>query len=429
MSPISRRPLPAVLSSRRVRTLKVKCPTWQHVETFYSRKLRKDKTLTLRVPFHPDEGTQLTIGLELPDGEVINVPGTVLGVETGEDGERNAMRLFLSGLDSALLDRLKALVASARSTTSVDPVPRRPATQPGARASTAPAAPTPSFGSSRSGPTYVGAASTLPPSKPEDVPVDELIEPPVEPTADDVSEYERDVFRYLEGELRRMRQSAAFEVLGVPEHADVTALRAAYFELTKQFHPDLFARYRSHAILHMAQELFIHINKAYDRMRNALVAAGHAIVAGPALIPHDGWLAGMDDIQGSQSSGDERSFDSARMTAPQRGGRSVPEHIDDQPSGRQGISDLLSLVRTGKFEEARERVAAALHFDPRDRRMRALYHVISGRELMAAGEETAAATQFEAALAHDRNCREAREAIEELRATGLHSGLYPRTLR
>ncbi len=107
----------------------------------------------------------------------------------------------------------------------------------------------------------------------------------------------------------------------------------------------------------------------------------------------------------------------------------MPEHIDDQPSSRQGISDLLALVRTGKFEEARERVAAALHFDPRDRRMRALYHVISGRELMAAGEETAAATQFEAALAHDRNCREAREAIEELRATGLHSGLYPRTLR
>jgi curved DNA-binding protein CbpA len=410
-----------------VRTLKVKCPTWQHVETFYSRKLRKDKTLTLRVPFQPEEGTQLTIGLELPDGEVINVPGTVIGVEAGEDGERNAMRLFLHGLDATLLERLKVMVASARSTTSLDPVPPRHAAKAGARASTAPAAPpSATLGPSRSGPTFMPAATTLPASKPEDAPVDELVEPPVEPTADDVSEYERDVFLYLEGELRRLRQSAAYEVLGVDEHADVTALRAAYFELTKQFHPDLFARYRSHAILHMAQELFIHINKAYDRMRNALVAAGHAIVAGPALIPHEGWLAGMDDIHGP---GDERSFDSARMAAPQRGGRSVPEHIEDQPSGRQGISDLLALVRTGKFEEARERVAAALHFDPRDRRMRALYHVISGRELMAAGEETAAATQFEAALAHDRNCREAREAIEELRATGLHSGLYPRTLR
>lgn len=413
-----------MLSSSRVRTLKVRCPTWQHVETFYSRKLRKDKTLTLRVPFHPDEGTQLTIGLELPDGEVINVPGTVIGVEAGEDGERNAMRLFLNGLDATLLERLKAMVAAARSTTSVDPVPPRPATKTGARAATASAAPTAGFGVSRSGPTYLSSA--VPASTPEDVPVDELVEPPVEPTADDVSEYERDVFLYLEGELRRLRQSAAYEVLGVDEHADVNALRAAYFQLTKQFHPDLFARYRSRAIMHMAQELFIHINKAYDRMRNALVAAGHAIVAGPALIPHDGWLAGLDDIQ---TPGEERSFDSARMTAtPPRGGRSVPEHVDDQPS-RQGISDLLALVRTGKFEEARERVAAALHFDPRDRRMRALYHVISGRELMAAGEETAAATQFEAALAHDRNCREAREAIEELRATGLHSGLYPRTLR
>lgn len=413
-----------MLSSKRVRTLKVKCPTWQHVETFYSRKLRKDKTLTLRVPFHPDEGTQLTIGLELPEGDVINIPGTVIGVEAGEDGQRNAMRLYLHGLDVTLLDRLKALVASSRSTTSVDPVPRRPATNAGARATTAPAAPTSGYSSSLSGPTYV--SSPLPASTPEDAPVDELVEPPVEPTAGDVSEYERDVFLYLEGELRRMRQSAAYEVLGLDEHADVTALRAAYFELTKQFHPDLFARYRSRAILHMAQELFIHINKAYDRMRNALVAAGHAIVAGPALIPHDGWLAGLDDIQGP---GDEHSFDSARMTSvPPRGGRSVPEHVEDQPS-RQGINELLTLVRTGKFEEARERVAAALHFDPRDRRMRALYHVISGRELMAAGEETAAATQFEAALAHDRSCREAREAIEELRATGLHSGLYPRTLR
>jgi curved DNA-binding protein CbpA len=212
-----------------------------------------------------------------------------------------------------------------------------------------------------------------------------------------------------------MRESASYEVLGVDQNADVAVIRAAYFELTKRFHPDLFARYRSRAILHMSQELFIHINKAYDRLRNALVAAGQAIVAGPALIPHDGWLAGMDDIHGA----DDVSQVSLRRE------RSYGE----DPPSRQGTGDLLALVRTGKFEEARERVAAALHYDPRDRRMRALYHVISGRELMSRHEGTAAATQFEAALAHDRTCREAREALEELRASGLHSGLYPRSLR
>ena len=89
---------------------------------------------------------------------------------------------------------------------------------------------------------------------------------------------------------------------------------------------------------------------------------------------------------------------------------------------------LLALLY-GLFATPLYTASVQILIDPRDRRMRSLYHVISGRELMARGEETAAATQFEAALAHDRNCREAREALEELRASGLHSGLYPRTLR
>lgn len=425
-----------MLSSGRVRTLKVKCPTWQHVETFYSRKLRKDRTLTLRVPFEPEEGAQISVGLELPSGEVVNIPGTIVGVSTAEDEDRNAMRLFLHGLDDAMLERLKQMVAEAGASTRAPEPATRPAspaaarTSPRSKRSTAPpaqaarpsssgkaaarasqpaaAAPAQPASATRSGPTAVVPAST-----PEDAPIDELIEPPFQPGVEDVSEYERDVFLYLDGELRRMRECAAYEVLGVDESAGVAAIRAAYFELTKRFHPDLFARYRSRAILHMSQELFIHINKAYDRMRNALVAAGHAIIAGPALIPHDGWLAGIDDMS-DETSGisllRERSY-------------------GEDPPSRQGTGDLLALVRQGKFEEARERVAAALHYDPRDRRMRALYHVISGRELMARGEETAAATQFEAALAHDRKCREAREALEELRASGMHSGLYPRTLR
>jgi hypothetical protein len=437
-----------VLSSGRVRTLKVKCPTWRHVETFYSRKLRKDRTLTLRVPFEPEEGAQISVGLELPNGEMMNIPGTIIGVSTAEDEDRNAMRLFLHGLDAALLDQLKQMVAEADASTQPQPESARPAAQAPAQASmqalgqalgqapgqtsrqapgqTSPqasrttphaeAAPGQLAGTPRSGPIIVQPTVMPPASSPEDAPVDELIEPPFEPGIEDVSEYERDVFLYLDEELRRMRESAAYEALGVDEHADVATIRAAYFELTKRFHPDLFARYRSRAILHMCQELFIHINKAYDRMRNALVSAGHAIVAGPALIPHDGWLAGLDDIQGA---GDDTSSISLRRE------RSYGE----EPPSRQGTGDLLALVRAGKFEEARERVAAALHYDPRDRRMRALYHVISGRELMARHEETAAATQFEAALAHDRTCREAREALEELRASGLHSGLYPRTLR
>lgn len=461
-----------MLSSGRVRTLKVKCPTWRHVETFYSRKLRKDKTLTLRVPFHADEGTKIKLGLELPEGEVMNIEGTVLDITPGEAGERNGLRIYLHGLDAALLDRLKGLItehgeaapaqgaaqapASARKPAAARPgatgrdaagsptasqnAPGRKAasapggaggraadravTSPGQRASSqAGAAPRARAATARSGPVAAETTIVPPAASPEDAPVDEVVEPPFEPSLDNVSEYEREVFGYLEGELTRMRESAAHDVLGVDEDADVVEIRDAYFDLTKRFHPDLFARYRSRTILHMAQELFIHINKAYDRMRDALVQAGRAIVAGPALIPHDGWMAGIDDIQGHGAG--EHQDESAGI-----GGQGAPDGWAGTRAGSAaGDEEVMALIAAGKFEQAREHVAAALHGDPRDRHLRALYYVINGRELLAAGEDTAAATQFEAALAHDRDCRAAHEAIEKLRASGRHSGLHPRTFR
>jgi hypothetical protein len=198
----------------------------------------------------------------------------------------------------------------------------------------------------------------------------------------------------------------------------VYQVRRAYFERAKRFHPDLFARYRSRAVLHMAQELFIHYNKAYDRMRHALVVAGRAIIAGPALLPHDGWLAGLDDMV---------SADEPVGSVPAAASR--PARAAANQDGPELEADVLALVDAGSFEAARERVAAALHFDPRNRHTRALYHFISGRERLVAGETMSAATQFEAALAHDKDCRHARDALDELHARGQHPGLFPRSIR
>jgi hypothetical protein len=66
----------------------------------------------------------------------------------------------------------------------------------------------------------------------------------------------------------------------------------------------------------------------------------------------------------------------------------------------------------GRWAEARERFAAALKIDPRNRPVRALYHVASGHELRARGQDAQATLQFETALAHDRECEEARRALQ-----------------
>ena len=409
-----------MLSCWRVRTLKVKCPTWQHVETFYGRKLRKDNTLTLRVPFQAEEGSQVTLGLQLPNDTTVNVEGTVIGLTAAEGDQKNGIRLFLHGMTPAVREQLEAMVAEGLHgrAASHEAAPAPPAKAPPVSAKApAPPAKAPPPMPPRQAASPRRPPATPPVSVPADAPVDEVLEPPFEPTIQDVSEYEREVFTYLDSELGRLRECAAHEVLEVPEDADVHQVRRAYFDRSKRFHPDLFARYRSRAVLHMAQELFIHFNKAYDRMRDGLVVAGRAIVAGPALLPHDGWLASLDDMDAADEPARPTPAPSSR---PARASTNQSAEIEE---------DVLALVEAGSFEAARERVAAALHFDPRNRRTRALYHFISGRERLAAGETMSAATQFEAALAHDKDCQQARQALDDLHARGHHTGLYPRSMR
>jgi hypothetical protein len=389
-----------------VRTLKVKCPTWQHVETFYERKLRPDKTLTIRVPFNPQEGSNVTLGLQLPDGSVTAIEGKVLGVMASPSGKKAAIRLHLHGMTEEVLGRLRAQVEASRkdSPTAHD----RMMASAGAERMV-PGRSDPAL--RRNSQT---AVPTMPPAPlPEDAPIDEVVDMPSAPVADQVSEFERDVFMQLEAELKQLKECAAHEVLGVTPDAEVVHIRHAYFARTKHFHPDLFARYRSPVIMYMAQEVFIYINRAYDRMRDAAVAAGRAVLAGPALLPHDGWLAGLDDISAAEPvAGAGREAGEGRA----------------RPLGQvQGTAE--ELMAAGDYEGAREHVADALHADPRNRQLRALYYVVGGKQALSAGDTVLASSQFEAALAHDHDCAEARAALDELRARGQHSGVFSRTLR
>lgn len=386
-----------------MRTLKVKCSTWQHVETFYERKLRRDKTLTIRVPFEPKVGSIMSLGLQLPNGTAMAIDGKVMSADA-DGGGKTALRLHLHGLTEAVVAELKAMVAAAGQGA-------RSGTRAGARATTradrasAPQAPSSTTARGRD------AGPVPPAARPEDAPMSERVEPPFEPDRDELGGYELGVFDELDAEIRRVRECAAHQVLGVADDADVAEIRGAYFELSKRYHPDLYAKYRSAAIMSLAQDVFIYVNRAYDRMRDSTVEAGSAVIAGPALLPHDGWLIGMDDIEPDVH---------------------VMMESDSQPTSAQSMPIIQStaeeLMAAGDFEGAREHVAEALHADPRNRQLRALYYVISGKQALLEGDTVLASTQFEAALAHDRDFRQARAALDELRANN-QSGVFPRTLR
>lgn len=435
-------------------SLKVKCPTWDHVESFYARKVKDGNSLSARVPFHPHVGEVVTIALELPDELVIAIESEVLETAPAPDGKKSAVRMRLVGLTPSVRSRLESLVAEARSQRSASGPRLRPETPP--------------------------MPQVLPPPEPVDAPVDEVVETPVIPSVDQVPPGHRAVFSQLEGELKRMREAAANEVLGVNWDAEVEEIRGAYFALTRRLHPDVFARHRSPAIQLIASELFIHINRAYDRMRDAAVASGSAIAPGPALLPHRGWMAEFDDI-GAQPGPAHAAPPPAKRAAtppppppPGMKGRKTPtpvpltheglfgdeatpkpgpplasptertdldtgtqtggvtrwasgsgptgEDAGSDTSAAQLVADARTLIADGEYGRAREMLVTVLRREPRNRTARSLYHLCSAEILLAAGKAVEATTQLEVAAAHDSTCEEVRAAVARVRPDPAKKG-------
>jgi hypothetical protein len=410
-------------------TLKVKCPTWDHVESFYARKVKEGGSLSARVPFQPHIGEVVTLALELPDELVIAIEGEVLEAAPAPDGRKTAVRMRLTGLTPSVRARLESLVADGRGQKSA-PRPR-PVTPPG----------------------------LLPPSEPVDAPVDEVVEPVLIPSADEVAAEHRPVFLELERELRRLREAAAHDVLGVKWDASVEEIRAAYFALTRRLHPDVFARHRSREVHLIASELFIHINRAYDRMRDAAVASGSAIAPGPALMPHRGWMAEFEDI-GTQARPAPvipgvSLAPSRPPPIPSKTPTPVPFTSDDLFEGSreatpppslatgsgpasgagatpvaQVVAEARRLIAERGFTPARDLLIGALRREPRNRTARSLYHLCSAEILMAEGKAVEATTQLEVAVAHDSTCEEVRAALARARQNqGKKGGLFRRLFK
>jgi len=366
------------------RTLRVKCSSWDQVEQFYLRKLHRGRLVTIRVPFVPVPGDAISLGLELPNDLVVAVDGTIARVHPSGD-DRSAVEIELHGLTPDVVDRLEALVADGRRASS----PRA------------------------------------------------VAPPPPEDTTPDPS-YQ--LLIALDGELRQMRLLAVHEVLGVSWDASAIEVRSAWRRLCLRYHPDAVAQHRSAAVSHLAEELMILVNRAYDRMRAALVAEGRASALGPALHPEKGWLVAFDAISTGEVAAPPPSDSARRRKNPTTGHPSVSfepttdqifaelaeEKVEDM--SRSSIDAARAVASDNVFEKqararliagdhqgAREILAAALYVYPKNSILRALYHVAAAMEALDEDQSERAAAQLEAALSADPGCREARLAWEELR--------------
>jgi len=390
------------------RILRVRCVTWDQVEAFYTRKLRRGRVLSMRVPFAAEPNAEVTLGLELPNQMVVVIDGTVTQVGDEVDG-KTAVEINLHGVTPELVARLETLVADGRAT-------------PGESDDGEPTSPAPD------GEPATAEVAMLDEETPEPAP---------DPVAS-LSESERAVYQSLEGELLRMRELAAHEVLGVSWGATPEEVRSAWIALGRRFHPDVMARHRSPALGRVCEEIAIHVNRAYDRMRAALVAEGRAAAVGPSLHPARGWLIGFDELD----TGD-RAFEPhdppvvPRFRSSVRFDNHEPLREDElfgdlkldtsdgagelaMPTARAAPGEAFerqarARLASGDHAAAREILSAALHVYPRSGTLRALYHVASAMDALDGGQSLLATSQLEAALVQDPGCCEAAVALDALR--------------
>jgi hypothetical protein len=371
------------------RTLHVRCGTWEQVEVFTTRKLRKGKLLSMKVPFSAKVGGAVTIGLELPNEVVVAIDGVIQKSAPVEgDANRTWIEIELTGFTDEVKARLKAF--------QTKPEPEEPATDP--------------------------QIMPIPPARRSTTQVGDH----------DLPDDERELFKHLTSELRRMRSAAVHDVLGVPRNAGPEVVREGWKDLIRRHHPDLVSRRNAPAITHLAEELTILANRAYDRLRQALVAEGRATLAGPTLSTPPGWLVGFEDIQSDPANAP------APRKAPTRFERpptpvpvQVPEPAAPKPASNAPGSGKTQAGQGDDFElraraqlaqndpnSAREVLAAALVVYPRSKPLRSLYYVATALAALQEGELMLATTQLETALAHHEQCHEAARLLEHVRAHG-----------
>jgi hypothetical protein len=366
------------------RTLHVRCTTWDQVDVFTTRKLRKGKLLSMKVPFEAKQGSPVTLGLELPNQLVVAIDGIVqrASLVEGEQPPRTWIEIELTGLTDEVLARIRTMGAEAKNEQKTNP----------------------------------GASD----NDKTPAPLRRRAQTPA-PTAEQLPADERELFQHLSGELRRLRSAAVHDVLGVAVDAEPEQIRASWKNLVRRHHPDLVARRGAPAISHLAEELTILSNRAYDRLRAALVVEGRSTIVGPTLSTPPGWLVGFDDIASGDGSVGPRVSQPRLTRVPESTPRprttpSIP------PSTIQGGEAFEQRARVmlgqGDAGNAREVLAAALVVYPKSKALRSLYYVATALVALGAGEVMLATSQLETALAHHDQCIEAAQLLDHVRKFG-----------
>jgi curved DNA-binding protein CbpA len=195
----------------------------------------------------------------------------------------------------------------------------------------------------------------------------------------------KSVLETLHAELFRRQQLDDYGVLDLQRGADDAAIRAAYLQLSRRYHPHRYARYELAEYRQVATEIYVLVQRAFARLSRE------------ARMPvHD-------------ESGKKRS---AR--------RSARDQLDEQ------VSDAIALLERNRFDDAIAVLEAVLNEDPQRAQAAQWATIARARRAFAANDWDAAGEHYRALLALQANHSEARERLAQLSSRAVQPGFLGR---
>ncbi len=368
-------------------SFRIACPTWRHVQVFLEPSLQQGRALALRLPFAVAGGDALTLSLRLPNNALVAIESVVERAAQDIAGRWSA-KVKLTGLDSKVAARLEEMMSADEAADS-------------------------------------GAA--------------ELVEVWRPPQMADVPDDERERFQEIAAQLVQLRGRGAREALGLGPQPSKPMVEQAVLRELRSVHPDALCGH-SVDLVAMGREVCIELERVRTALLNRLptpeVAAQRRAGVFLCRANIDDWHSrrttrtdhpAQAEPAKSPSDGDDDSAEPAIIEDSLDGSE---ESGDGQEPVKVIVGDLvdegMAHLDAGRATDARATFAAAIKSEPRNRPLRALYHVAHGRELIDGGDAVRATTQFEAALVHDPECARARRSLDALRGEAQSTSLWKR---
>lgn len=376
--------------------LSVRSPLWgEFVELRAHNVSRKGFFVQTGTP--PPVGSELELRVALPEGGVTSIRARIMHVVSPERAEKEGttpgMGVHFFGMTAEQERCIDALVEAARATgTAQDGTGSLSALQP----------------VDSSSDTSVSLAIRAERGCPARRPSATL-------RRKEWSPEEARVLARLQVTLAELKEQDDCAVLGLIGGEGGETARAAFLKLSKQYHPDLFARYEDPAIKRAATDIFIRVQHAYLRLWDRATQPRPEPREPPAPSPV---VSDKGPVQSSPESTDESQatahgvpLDRASLIG--QSARADPSPIEGSVSAELHVARALKHAARQRYREAEADLELALANEPHNVHARVWLLIVQARRLKAQGADAEAAAKYQAVLElNEKN----REAATEVRA-------------